>query len=323
MNDPVYYCRYFLNSAMGLNARSQRSKIEGGLIRVGSGVGCIHPWVELGDEPLDAQLDALRDSEPCRLGERALQCARLDGDARAKGVSLFEGLVIPNSHLTVVPGMELRKQDLEPFSRIKLKGDADLGSTKESARKCLAKAAENCCLRIDFNEVLDASAAMNLAQVLGGEICERIEFIEDPISFEAGAWDRLQRQTGLQLAVDRDCEKAAEEGAEVEWLIIKPAVVDPGFITSKVADEGGSVNLVVTSYMDHAIGQMFAAYEAAVLKIKYPDQLRECGLLTHNLFEGDEFFEAVSSKGPELVVPEGTGLGFDDQLEALPWKRLK
>ena len=78
----------------------------------------------------------------------------------------------------------------------------------------------------------------------------------------------------------------------------------------------------VTSYMDHAIGQMYAAYEAAVLKAKYPDQVRECGLLTHTLFESDEFFEAIESKGPKLMAPGGSGLGFDDQLDRLSWKKL-
>ncbi|MFK5924416.1 MAG: enolase C-terminal domain-like protein [Verrucomicrobiota bacterium] len=322
MSAEIQYHRYVLKSRVGLNARSERRELEGCLIRVGSGVGCIHPWVELGDECLQGQLDALRASKPLRLGQRALHCARLDGQAREQEVSLFAGLSIPDSHLTVAGDMDLNKQDCAAFSRIKIKGAADLEKARKKIQLCLAQVAPDCLLRIDFNESLEAAVAMNLAQVLGSEICERIEFIEDPVSYHQENWQRLRRQTGLSLAVDRDCEQGAGERAAADWLVIKPAVVDAVLLTEQLDPEKGQKKWLVTSYMDHAIGQMFAAYQAALLQAKYPEQLRQCGLLTHHLFERDEFFESVQSEGPKLLVPRGTGLGFDDQLQTLPWKTL-
>lgn len=47
-----------------------------------------------------------------------------------------------------------------------------------------------------------------------------------------------------------------------------------------------------------------------------------CGLQTHRLFEGNVFIEALGDFSPEFKVPDGTGLGFDDLLEALPWTKL-
>ena len=237
-------------------------------------------------------------------------------------MSLFEGLTIPDSHLTVVSGMDLAKRELTSFSRIKLKGSTDLDETKEQAQKCLRQASSECRLRIDFNGVLDQSEAMNLAQALGEDICERIEFIEDPTRFDGENWSRLSSQTGMSLAVDHECEKAAVGEADLAWWVIKPALVDPVALGSNLETIGGTRNLVVTSYMDHALGQMYAAYEAALLKEKYPNSLRECGLLTHELFEQDEFFESIKSEGPKLMVPDGTGLGFDELLDGLPWMRL-
>lgn len=323
MKEGIYYHRYVLKSAYPLNARSQRCEIEGCLIRVGAGFGCIHPWPELGDKPLDDQLEALRQSKPLRLGKRALYCAELDGAARERGDSLFDGLTIPDSHLTVVPGLELEKKGARLFSRIKVKGSTDLAVTKKEVQRWLGLASGECRLRIDFNGALDPAVAMNLAQELGAEICERIEYIEDPIPFEAERWMGLRRQTGLSLAVDRACELAVKgKGGLPEWLVFKPAVVDAGKWCSKLKGKLEEHNICVTSYMDHAIGQMFAAYEAALLKEKYPEQVRECGLLTHGLFEKDAFFEALESCGPKLSAPAGTGLGFDRQLENLRWEKL-
>ncbi len=323
MKERIYYHRYRLKSEHLLNATSQRHEVEGCLIRLGAGVGCIHPWPELGDKPLEDQLEALRQSKPLRLGKRALHCARVDGAAREKGENLFSGLTIPDSHLTLVPGMEVDKEKVKVFSRIKLKGSTDLAATKKEARRCLGLAAGKCRLRIDFNQALDPAVAMNLAQELGKDLCGKIEFIEDPTPFDAGKWLGLRRQTGLPLAVDRGFGLAVkEESALPEWLVIKPARVDGEKLCSQLEGKMQDVKMCVKSYMDHAVGQMFAAYEAAKLKEKYPEQVRECGLLTHRLFAGDEFFEALESEGPKLSAPEGTGLGFDGLLEGLPWEKL-
>ncbi|MCF6313339.1 MAG: hypothetical protein L3J39_12900 [Verrucomicrobiales bacterium] len=322
MSFDIQYHRYVLKSDQGLNALSERTQMEGCLIRVGVGVGCIHPWVELGDEPLQQQLQALRRDQPLRLGRRALQCASVDGAAREKGVSLFAGLSIPESHLTVNPGMDLAKQQMGLFSRIKIKGTTDLRATREKAQRCLQRAAPDSLLRLDFNGCLDTSVAMNLAEMLGDDICKRIEFVEDPVKYEQEVWQRLRRQTGLALAVDRECEQAIEISGGADCLVFKPAVVDALALAESLAKSGGGEKWVVTSYMDHAMGQMFAAYQAAVLKARFPERLAQCGLLTHGLFERDEFFESVQHEGPKLLVPEGTGLGFDEQLKNLQWESL-
>ena len=52
---------------------------------------------------------------------------------------------------------------------------------------------------------------------------------------------------------------------------------------------------------------------------------RMCGFLglqTHGLFEADQFTERLGVAGPTFTAPGGAGLGFDDLLEKLPWKRL-
>ena len=60
------------------------------------------------------------------------------------------------------------------------------------------------------------------------------------------------------------------------------------------------------------------------LAADYPSKVStRCGLLTHALYENDPFIERMRSAGPLLIAPEGTGIGFDDLIERLPWERLR
>ena len=91
-------------------------------------------------------------------------------------------------------------------------------------------------------------------------------------------------------------------------LILKPALEEIPCTDAEI---------VVTSYMDHPIGQLCAAYAAATANIT-----STCGLITHVLFESDPFIERMRINGTRLVPPDGTGWGFDDLLESLPWQKL-
>jgi O-succinylbenzoate synthase len=153
-------------------------------------------------------------------------------------------------------------------------------------------------LRIDFNMTLTADEFLALRLP-----AERIDFVEDPCAYDAETWRMLRERTRLRLALDRE---VFEDGVDV--LVVKPAVQEMP-VTSR--------EIVVTSYMDHAIGQMFAAHFAAAHRIT-----NVCGLFTHVLYESDPFLERIRADGARLLAPSGTGIGFDDLLESLPWKKL-
>ena len=78
-----------------------------------------------------------------------------------------------------------------------------------------------------------------------------------------------------------------------------------------------SREIVVTTAMDHPIGQFGAAYVAATREVS-----PRCGLMTHVLYQRNDFIDRIRVKGARLLPPEGTGIGFDDLLERLPWKKL-
>ncbi|MFV1996336.1 MAG: enolase C-terminal domain-like protein [Verrucomicrobiales bacterium] len=292
---------------------------RGVLLRVGGGFACLHPWPELGDAPLDEQLRILRDGGRSALIDCALECARADAEARAAGVSLFENLRVPESHALVGAGgsKEIESALEEGFQRIKIKCGSDPRQEAARVRGSLEILAGNpeAKLRLDFNEGLSAAGFGDFLADLPAEAARRIDFVEDPFAYEGTGWERARAGGSPPLALDRSLARAAG-GFEV--AVLKPALDD---ILSLQGDAGLlGVRWVVTSYLDHPFGQSHAAYRAG--RLAREREIDICGLSCHSFFELDAFSEAGGEEGPRFVPPAGTGLGYDELLEKLPWKRL-
>jgi O-succinylbenzoate synthase len=282
----IWVHRYTLTPKRRLSGIARPGPREGALLRVAlrsgnSGFADLHPWPELGDAPLEEQLALLAHGDTTAQTWASLRLARCDGEARERGVSLFDGLTIPESHW---PGND----PPAGFDTVKVKGTSSLPPDVR--------------LRIDFNSMLTAGEFLRLAQRLPRE---RVDFVEDPCPYNERVWRALRAETHLRFALDRG---VAASGVDV--LVYKPALQAqwPAF----------NGEIVVTSYMDHPVGQFGAAFVAA----KHEAQAR-CGLFTHVLYENDPFLERVQSDGARLLPPAGTGVGFDELLEGLPWKILE
>ncbi|HEX7191513.1 MAG TPA: hypothetical protein VF381_08055 [Thermoanaerobaculia bacterium] len=185
---------------------------------------------------------------------------------------MFDGLTIPRSHW---PGSD--PPDEFDTAKVKMPG----GVLPDRVR-----------LRLDFNA--NGEAFERVASTLPRE---RIDFVEDPCPYDGATWSRLREETGFRFALDRFITTDA-----VDVLVVKPAVQD-------VPDV--SIPIIITSYMDHPIGQLHAAYVAASCSP------HTAGLVTHVLYENDPFIERMRIDGTRLVVPD-----FTDLLESLPWKKL-
>jgi o-succinylbenzoate synthase len=281
----LWVSRYRLVPRRPLSSVAAPGARSGALLRLrdengAEGFADLHPWPELGDVELEQQLGMLARGEFTEQSRASLHLARVDGEARARGVSLFERLTIPESHW---PGND----PPEGFDTVKIKR--------------VIPVPEHVRIRIDFNATLSAAKFLRIAETLPRE---RIDFIEDPCPYDAQTWQRLKDATGLRLALDRGIGSG---GYDVS--IHKPA------LTADWPNAAGEI--VVTSYMDHPVGQFGAAYVAAI-----HDVGGRCGLMTHVLYEPDAFIERIERDGARLRPPQGTGIGFDDLLENLPWTTL-
>ena len=278
----VDYWKYELKPKRRLSAVAAEGPRRGALIRVDGGHADVHPWPELGDATLDEQLAMLARGETTPLTRASLKFADIDRAARRDERSLFDGLTIPPSHW---PGPD----PPGGFDTVKLKS--------------IDRIPEHVRLRIDFNGTLTPEEFVQIASTLPRE---RIDFIEDPCPYDAATWTELRSRTGLRLALDRGSVAGQRRGADI--LVIKPAIEEIPPTDSE---------LVVTSYMDHPIGQLCAAFAAATAGIT-----TTCGLVTHVLYDPDPFIDRMQIEGTRLVPPGGRGWGFDDLLEGLPWRTL-
>lgn len=325
MKPVIYVHKYLMYSRSGLNSRSHTTEHEGALIRVEeggvSGYGCLHPWVELGDTCLDELLKELAEGRISRQVKCALECADVDRGARALGQSLFAGLEVPKSHATIVGGVERVGESVDVgFDMVKLKMGRDMGSNIRLL-KDIGNEFPELGVRLDFNGVSEQGALEQMLAEIGDEMRGKIDFIEDPLPLGSSAWDMLRDKYGMKLGVDRGIAGAS---GEFDISVIKPAMNDVEKLCDAAQMKGRSV--VITSYMDHPIGQTYAAYCAGVMNSKYLGLINErCGLMTHGLYRPTEFTEAMGATAPTWNLESaamGSGLGFDDLLEQIDWMRI-
>lgn len=319
MSEPIYIHRYTLHSRRGLNSRSDSTAHEGLLIRINGGVGCIHPWEVLGDPSLDEVLDDLNNrrlSQP--LVRAAVKCAMVDGAARRAGVSLFDGVKVPRSHATIVGGRDKIDQALAAgFDVVKMKAGRDMKAELQLMHEVHADHPE-LRWRLDFNNVLGGRDLRDFVKSMGESLRSKIDFLEDPCRVDDPAWQRVRDVYGVPLAIDRDVPTASNQ---FRYAVIKPALDDVTAVCAKAMLEG--CRLVLTSYMDHPIGQCYAAWCAGKVEKRFSWLLDPvAGLMTHGLFEPDAFIERMGPTQPEWRSPAGTGLGFDDLIEQLNWEKL-
>jgi O-succinylbenzoate synthase len=255
------------------------------------GYSDVHPWPELGDKPLSDQLALLQRGITTPLTNRSLYFAQIDAKARAKKKYLFDDLEIPPSHWLLSSG-----KIPEGISTVKIKADpsADI-------KKMISDLPSHLKIRIDFNNKHTYETFSKWIKTIS-EFWDRIDFIEDPFPYNKKQWESMP----VPLAGDFQKERG-------KIAVVKPAV-------EEIAPFLQADQVVITSYLDHPLGQLCAAYAAALTQKSHPEKLGVCGLLSHEAYNQNPFSERFQLKGACLCVPtQGTGFGFDDLLEKTAW----
>lgn len=321
MSESIYIHRYTLHSRCGLNSRSNDTSHEGLLIRINGGVGCIHPWEIFGDPSIHEVIEDLKYRRLFRpIVRAAVKCAMVDGTARRNGVSVFDGIQVPRSHATIVGGREKLDEAISAgFDVLKLKTGRDPDAELALMHEVHAEHPEH-RWRLDFNNVLGGGQMRAYIESMSETLRAKVDFLEDPCRADDPAWQDVRELYGIPLAIDCDVPKA---GSQFRYAVVKPAVDDATPICAKAMLEGWK--LVFTSYMDHPIGQCYAAWCAAkvekcVFNLVLVDPV--AGLMTHGLFEPNAFTECLGVPSPEWKSPGGTGFGFDALLEEIEWERV-
>lgn len=354
----LWFSLYTLEPRTTLSSRVGAVAREGALLKVetdhGVGYADLHPWPELGDEPIEVQLEKLESGQTTSLSARSLKLAALDAEARSKKISAFAGLTVPASHflitdITKVKPVAVSELVRRGFTHVKVKLGRDLEVERQRWAELASLAeARDVTWRFDLNGTASFAEVREFARRLSEDLKEKIEFVEDPCRWNPGEWSRLRKETALKFALDFALERScfddvdsdsgemttlqgktfsppesgiAEVAADVcDALVVKPAVQEPARLASLARAKGWK--LVVTSYLDHPVGQAGAALEAARLAAVEPDFVAVCGLASHLAYHENEFSKMLRFAGACLLPPPGTGVGFDELLNAQDWWEL-
>lgn len=309
---------------------SQRAVRHGALLRVSfrdgsTGYADCHPWHEWGDTPLDLQLELLACGHITPLVSRSLVAARTDAEARKYQRHLFHNLVVPPSHQHFSDFVHRHQFDFDKYLEnkqvpIKIKVGVDpkleIAILNHWSKEI---ASSECLLRLDFNSRLPEKGFVEFLDSIKA-VRDHIEFYEDPFPFDPQGWQRLREEESIALAADRESFAALEYPLSCDYLVVKPAVQE---IYPFLGSQRKNRRLIITSYLDHPIGQLSAAYLAAVTSKRDGTILDVCGLLTHQAYKQCEFSRELKQEGPRLVPHhEGSGWGYDDLLKGLKWRPL-
>lgn len=323
----IEFSRYQLLPAGNSTAQPR----EGALLRVQQSDGqygyCdCHPWHELGDAPLQQQLDLLAAGKLTALTTQSLAFSKIDAEARKQNRNLFNGLTTPRNHYHVSTGSQLTDELMEQLAtsgmhliKVKMGNNfrddiATLQRTAAKLRSCNLK------LRPDFNCKLNHQQFEDFLSKCADQL-DIIDFFEDPFTYDPDAWQSIREKYHVQLACDRDSLKAIAFPYSCDSLVVKPAIQD---VTPFLSEDAKNRRLVLTGYLDHPIGNLSALYIAAIIINKHPELLSECGFLGHYSYKDNPFTRKYDMRGSQLIPStEGTGFGYDNLLKELKWTLLK
>ena len=310
-----------LNRRVGKNPRISallKVAFEDGTI----GFANLHPNPERLGNTLEQELQRLREGNPSLQGRLSLRMAKIDARARGQNKSLWSDVKIPPCHLLITEPEVTSIDDIHAamerrFRKFKIKVGRNWKREIEILNEW-APLVPPGSLRPDWNQALDTKQLQEFCARAQPALIDAIDFVEDPTVDRPEVWS--QYSTKIRWAWDQHSEKITKEDRGFSAVVVKPAIQDVDLMSLLLADL--DVQVAFTSYMDHPVGQMGAAWVAAKFYDDHPQKEIPCGLASHNIFALNRYSECLRTKGPQLFAPEGAGIGFGELLEKENWKKL-
>lgn len=330
MNIKIAYSPYTLKTQNSLNALAPVDARDGMLLKIQwpdddrTGYADLHPWPELGDASLEAQMSDLRLGKMSPQIEQSVWLADRDAKLRQEKKSIFEvGHTVKNNFIitdfTLATEAYLNQLRENNFTTLKIK----VGRNLKGEANFVNRAAEcGFLMRLDFNGAGSPETFRCFVQDLDPRTRTCIEYVEDPMPFEEKDWIDARRL--LPLALDNQFSRVdwgSIRQAPFDVLVVKPAKMD--IPRALQLCELFSLRATVTSYMDHPVGMMHALSVAMSMKKDRPEMFNDSGCMTHNLFQKDNFSAQIPTLGPFVTRNSGTGIGFDSLLESQKWYQVK
>lgn len=326
----IWYSLYQLYPKGAPNSQAKMQYRKGAILRIRFANGAVGyadvcPFPEMGDRPLELELNQIATGKPSALGARSLYFANLDAEARMRKESLYNPKIKIKNHFLI---SDISRFDLERVSQIeasgysefKVKMGQDLIKETELAERLTNRFSTKSKLRLDFNACLNRDRFIDFFDKNQKWLRPCLEYIEDPFTYDAREWQEVSQKYGIIFALDLAADAVATNAEGAQVIVIKPATHDPNPLIQKF--KGKNKKFVFTHYMDFPVGQMFAVATAQFYYSQVQEQLLSCGLQFHDVYEGFTFQDHVRMDGPYVLPPPGYGIGFDKLLENQAWVEL-
>lgn len=302
---------------------------NGTLLRIefdseGVGYSDLCPYPQFGDAPLSVELQNIVRGQPSVLAQRSIIHAKRDASARRRKKSLYNEMRIKN-HFFISEFMNFDFKRIpvlqgQRFTEFKVKIGSDLILETEMLKELFDRTAPDVKIRVDFNSRISRQKFSAWLERNQSWLLPKIDFIEDPFSYDPVEWKMLQEKYKIDFALDLAADPLANGAQGANVIVIKPATQDPLKIVEAFGDQ--EKRFVLTHYMDFPIGQMSAYVDAQELAAESKYQIGVCGLQHHDVYEGFTFQDMICNDGPFIVPPAGYGIGFDEILERQDWTQL-
>ncbi|MCB9072805.1 MAG: hypothetical protein H6623_04220 [Bdellovibrionaceae bacterium] len=312
----IWYSPYELFPIHTINRFSPRDHI-GFLIKIQNkhieaGYADCRPIVEFGDGHFKVLLQRLREKKWTPLLKRAVHLAQIDGKARMEKRSLFFPDIKVRSHFTCTNIEKLRSQHIEAlvesgFKSIKVKVGKNIDLETTILNRLPDSVRQSLRWRFDAN----AGDGEQFLTKLSPDFFPITDFFEDPTRYNLKKWQALSTRYHMKFAFDHP--QGATSLSQYPGIhVLKPA--REAIMPRKID--------VITSAMDHPVGQSFAFWAAQTAVKKFRRQSTDYGLQTDHLFRENPFFKAIRPQGSFFQYDDGYGVGFNELLESVTWLSL-
>ncbi len=289
------------------------------------GYADIHPWLELGDKPIETHIKGLAQGKISTLVEQAIWLAKKDAAFRMEKENAFTTATKVKNHYIVTDLLKFTDKNMTElrssgFTTLKIKVPAP---TEDYAKLIVRLIRQNpIMVRLDFNARLTFDQFSSFINHFSKMDRAKIEFVEDPFPWSLDAWTEGAKL--VNLAMDNEYKRVDWDKlkqAPFKVIVLKPARQDIEKAEKLISKL--NLNAVVTSSLDHPVGVMHACLIASNLKKFYPNAVIECGCLSMRVYKANNFSIRVETDGPYLRSNPGTGIGFNDLLEKQNWVPVK
>ncbi len=279
----------------------------------------LHPWPEKGEYPLKTHLEKLKKQEWTALTLRAREIARGEALARSKERSLLSDLKISKSHyliynLDLITPQTIEQLINQEFNTFKVKLNKPLTQQSKKWIKLVNIFKSKIKWRVDFQNNMTIHQWNEWKkEFLPSTILQQVDFIEAPFNYNERIWAQNKK---MPLALD--VWNKNKQNLPVKALVWKPARKSHKQLCKKW-NLGLCKRVIFTHSLAHPVDQLATAFYAGQFYKTHPKASETCALTQIGVYKKHDF--SLDNKGPSLIYPQGSGYGFDELFNKLPWKK--